>query len=367
MKFGFPAQRECLGCMAAFLGCVLAAAPTEAEPVAAPYKLISVDQGKAIDGVEFTLEIVDAEKATATFTFHGDPAEAAKAFGINGVWILKGKQESDRFVFRDAVLARVKQDAGVLAMFGTGEQATVHDVMLQFRRLKDDQWEVALAVDVTLASRREVKSKSILRLEPLLLGAEAANKAITATFGKFIPPARLKDVDPKTSVMVVDEPTFVGVLVANGEDPAKNKDTFGVTDRRGPKPVAYVRPGAPPYTPAHELTHMYQNPEFRHLGKGINEGFTHFLTEIALTSEWGTPYDFEQEYVMEVHVARKLGLLIGTDLLKQAYFGEGAAHIDAMRKVVDSKKGAGTFDRVLQLTKSNPSAAEIAELQRLLP
>lgn len=354
--------------LALLLGCVLSPAimndVARAVPVPAPYKVMK-DDGTHDANVELTLEVVDSSSAKLVITFLGEYAPLVAQFNIPNPWSFSGVGESGDLVFRNAELTRIV--LGISQLFAGESPVTVHKAELRLKKAADDEWDVTAVTDVQVGDQRPGESTTAFRLEPDMLDAEKSGEAIVQAYGTFLDGARRANIDPESRVREVDEATFASMLRANGEDPDANQGTFGITDRRGAQPVSYVRPDAPPYTVVHEVTHLYQNPEFRNLGQGINEGFTHFFAEVAVMNDDAeTPYDFSQEYIAEVKFARMLLPHVGYDNVRRAYFGSGTAGIDAMRASCDARKGAGTFDRICQLITKHPSPAEMQELAQLL-
>jgi hypothetical protein len=108
---------------------------------------------------------------------------------------------------------------------------------------------------------------------------------------------------------------------------------------------------------------LYVNPDFRGLGRGINEGLTHRLTEIA-TNDPATDaprFDFTQSYIGEHAAARALLSAVPGDLVFAAFFGADAAPVTALADAVDKKYKAGTFRRFVALLGADESSKPSAE------
>ena len=100
---------------------------------------------------------------------------------------------------------------------------------------------------------------------------------------------------------------------------------------------------------AHELMHSTQNPEIKsQLGRNVNEAFTHSMTREVFP-------DFEIEADPTAYhqngstaVVDDMKALVGDDLVRRAYFGDGPAPVDALRDAVDAAKGKGTFNEAMK-------------------
>ena len=144
--------------------------------------------------------------------------------------------------------------------------------------------------------------------EPESLAPEAAGRMIETAFGAYIPDAKKQSVKAGEQVRQPDEPEFAALLRRLRISPAAAAQADAIVDRTQNPPVVYIRPGAPPYTSAHEATYLYQSDTFRSLGRGLSRGLTHVLAEQA-TADRATGksrFDFRPSYGREAFAARAL-------------------------------------------------------------
>ena len=199
--------------------------------------------------------------------------------------------------------------------------------------------------------------------EPEPLGSEEAGRMIEKLFGAHIPDARRKAVRPGEQVKQPDETAFAAAL--RRLRPANPKADV-IIDRGQNPPVVYIRPGAPPYTSAHEVMYLYQSDAFRALGRGLSRGLTHVLVDQA-TADGRTGksrFDFGQGYGRETFASRALIDGYGRDLVLPAFFGSDPSSIRALSETVDRKRGRGTFDKFVDLLGRGDGAPSQARVDQ---
>lgn len=195
---------------------------------------------------------------------------------------------------------------------------------------------------------------------------------ILTYFGAWIPPARATAIVPASTLRYVSAADFDAALVQNGLNPADESQTEAFTDRRGATPVVYVRPGARPWVAVHEMIHVYQNPDFRRFGRGLNEGAAHFHTDVAAFDPVTATqlFDVAGSYDGERTAVQGLSYLAGASVLSAAFFGDGAGPIRALCQAVDGKLGNGALDRIAELlgrdATSKPTQAGVEDVDQIL-
>jgi hypothetical protein len=199
--------------------------------------------------------------------------------------------------------------------------------------------------------------------EPEPMAPDDVARSIEKAFGGYIPEAKRTAVKPGEQVKLADEATFAAVLRRLRVSAAANAQIDAIVDRSQSPPVVYIRPDAPPYTSAHEVTYLYQSDAFRALGR-LSRGVTHVLADQAVADRntGKSRFDFSPSYSRETSAARALLDGYGRDLVLPAYFGREPHAIKALSDAVDRRRGRGTFDRFLDLLgrgEGTPSQARI--------
>lgn len=186
---------------------------------------------------------------------------------------------------------------------------------------------------------------------PLPPERKDAVDAIFKSFGNYIPGHRVNSVNPEHSLRVLPPDQFFELMTnETGETKATNENTFGFTYGPEGAKIAAIRDDGPPYTETHELIHLYQNPSFKkYMGRVLLEGVAHLFTKtVFLNHTYHEPYDFSAEYETQVNFASNhLIGVVGIEMVKEAFFGEGDEEIIRLRDVYEAKRGVGSFE-VLQ-------------------
>jgi hypothetical protein len=206
--------------------------------------------------------------------------------------------------------------------------------------------------------------------EPEPMAPDDVARAIEKAFGAHIPEFRKASVKPGEQVKQADEATFAAALRRMRLSQAANTQIDTVVDRSRNPPVVYIRPDAPPYTSAHEVTQLYQSDAFRALGR-LGRGLTHVFADEAVADRntGRSRFDFSPSYGRETSAARALLDGYGRDLVLPAYFGREPNAIKALSDAVDRRRGRGTFDRFLDLLgrgEATPSQARLDQAVALI-
>lgn len=206
--------------------------------------------------------------------------------------------------------------------------------------------------------------------EPEAMAPDDVARSLEKAFGTYIPEAKRKSVKPVQQVKLSDEATFAAVLRRLRVSQAANTQIDAIVDRGQSPPVVYIRPDAPPYTSAHEVTQLYQSDAFRALGR-LSRGVTHVLAEQAVADRntGKSRFDFSPSYARETSAARALLDGYGRDLILPAYFGSEPTAIKALSDAVDRRRGRGTFDKFVDLLgrgEGTPSQARVDQAVALI-
>jgi len=339
---------------------LLGARPLLAVPI--PYRVGPAESEDEPTKSHFQWEVKD-QGAELALDFGADDPELPRQLGISRLVKLPARRQGDHFIVQGnelnalvrEVFTPVAKDKQLVRRDTEVTQVDLQEVSIQVAR-DNFNLRLTLTLDVTVHTKDEDGNEDSTRIngsfpitaEPVPLKSEDASKAVLDRFGRYVDTARKRSIDPRNAARYVDEEAFRRALSRAGEDAASNADTHGFVDRRG-TPVAYIRPGALPYTTVHEVTHVYMNPHFRDLGKYVNEGVTHFFAQLAVVDPDGNAaYDFSQRYQQPVRAAEGLLGWAGLDTVATAYFGSGTAEIEALRRRVDENKGPGWFDRFIR-------------------
>ena len=207
--------------------------------------------------------------------------------------------------------------------------------------------------------------------EPEPMAPEDVARSIEKVFGGYIPELKKTHVKPGEQVKQADEATFAAVLRRLRVSAAANAQIDAIVDRSQSPPVVYIRPDAPPYTSAHEVTHLYQSDAFRALGRGLSRGLTHVFADQAVADRntGKSRFDFSPSYGRETFAARALLNGYGRELILPAYFGSEPSAIKALYDAVDRRRGRGTFDKFLDLLgrgEGTPSQARVDQAVALI-
>ncbi len=350
-----------LACLVA-IGATLAAAPVSAVPI--PYRVGPAEPGNDPTMWHLKWDVKNSSTAELTFDFGAESPELPAEMGVPRYVKFPARKQGTAFVvqgtefdnFVKGIFAKAAQATGMMIGPSRVTRIDLHRVAIRVAR-NSYNLQLTLEINVTVHGLDdEGRPDSVpfnqsfpITAEPVPMTSEDAGKAMLARFGQYVPSLRKGAIPPARAARYVEPADFHAMLRRVGEDPAANVDTHGFVDRRG-TPVAYIRKGAPLYATPHEVTHVYQNPHFRGLGKNINEGLTHAFSTIAFTDPDGNAaYDFNAHYQQPVRAAYMLLRMADLDTVAKAYFGGGTAEIDTLRRKVDQKMGAGEFDRFIQM------------------
>jgi len=204
---------------------------------------------------------------------------------------------------------------------------------------------------------------------------DAPIQDIKDTFGDFIPQDRLDGLSADR-VRVLSSQEFDQAYRAargRGADPRGVMGFYDATTGQIRIRAGKARLGL---TALHEQMHAASNGgEFNWLvfdshdnivprvGQKLKEAFTdHFTNQIARNhalDNSDTLYNADGR----VAVAEDIESLVGENVVRQAYFGDGAEPVEDMIRAVDERCGEGTWGRVRQLCENGDFAGARAVLR----
>jgi hypothetical protein len=354
------------GSVVAALAVLLASTP----PIAAveiPYLM----NGKA-GAFRVLINRTDHSNANVTIDFGPQSETALNAGGFLREVKFSAKLEDDRFVVRDPELTRLVTSVATMfvkavAFMFVPPEVEVLDATMAFKPV---EWHLEGTFKVHITTKPPNGAVSNFLNEtfefvgtPIPMDAEEANRKLMATYDAYIPyPRRTATV--RQRITYANKVAWEAALRAGGEDPAKHPDLQGYTNTRVTPPVIAIREGALPATVAHELVHMYANPEMAQLfGHELEEGLTNHLAREAVKSPQTGESDLDLAYPAQTLLAKALTDDVGRDVVARAYFGSDLAALNGLGAAFDRKHGAGRFLDVLMLIQSGNLGGALALIQ----